>query len=76
MLHPRRIVSYAVAKAGPRSEDISEERLRVCRECPFREVVGDEEFCLKCGCGRRPDAELKTKTAMKWATCPKGKWIR
>ncbi len=40
--------------------------------CPGYQNKGDQgEFCGRCGCGQRADAELKTKTTMRLATCPR-----
>lgn len=51
----------------PRStKSLMEERLSICRECPFfnKLTVG----CNKCGCF------LRMKTKLLNATCPIGKW--
>lgn len=39
--------------------------------CPGYRMTDKGEFCGRCGCGQRADAELKTKTKMRLATCPR-----
>ena len=45
-------------------EKISEKRLKICFECPFR----NENRCGKCGCF------LNTKTRSLKSKCPENKW--
>ena len=48
------------------SEELSESRLAICRECPaFRH---NTQTCKKCGCF------MKLKTTLENARCPIGKW--
>lgn len=51
----------------PRSpEDLMEERMAICRECPFFNPRSVR--CRKCGCF------MSLKTTLKQAKCPEGKW--
>jgi hypothetical protein len=47
------------------SEEIKEERMAICRECPFLKFTGQ---CSKCGCF------MDSKTKLPNASCPIGKW--
>ena len=48
------------------TEDISESRFSICKECP--ELIKLTSQCKKCGCF------MSAKTKLKNATCPLGKW--
>lgn len=48
------------------SEEISESRMKICKECTF--FIKATGMCKKCGCFM----ELKTK--LPHAECPKNKW--
>jgi hypothetical protein len=51
---------------GRVSEEISEERLSICRECP--EFIKATSQCKECGC------IMNLKTKLPNASCPLGKW--
>ena len=48
------------------SDEIQEQRLSICKECP--RYVKMTSQCLECGC------IMKLKTKLAAATCPLGKW--
>ena len=51
----------------PRSQkDIMEERMAICKECPFLNQKALR--CTKCGC------YMRLKTTLHKAKCPVGKW--
>jgi len=47
-------------------EEVSDERLAICVECP--ELIQLTKQCKKCGCF------MLGKTKLEKATCPLGKW--
>lgn len=47
-------------------ENISEQRLDICRSCP--ELISLTTQCKKCGCF------MAAKTKLEAAKCPLGKW--
>ena len=49
-----------------KSEDMSQERMKICESCPF--YVADQKRCARCGC------YMPIKSAWKTAKCPEGKW--
>ena len=48
------------------SEEVVEERMSTCLNCP--ELIGVTKQCKKCGC------MMTAKTKLLQATCPIGKW--
>lgn len=69
------VSSYVGAKTSARDDDLSAQRLAVCRACPYRKELEDgREFCTACVCPRWRDSELKSKTRMVGAKCPEEKW--
>ena len=48
------------------NEEISKERLSICKSCP--ELIKLTTQCKKCGCF------MYAKTKLEKATCPLGKW--
>lgn len=47
-------------------DSLSEQRLAICKECPF--YISLTSQCKKCGCF------MKAKTKITAAKCPIGKW--
>jgi hypothetical protein len=48
------------------SEEIKNERMEICRSCPFFIKITTQ--CSKCGC------VMEAKTRLAEASCPVGKW--
>jgi len=73
-------ISFARAAASTVLSEISpeeiEERLAACRGCEALRPMPAPQvgFCLSCGCGEHPLAELTVKAKMPAATCPRKKW--
>lgn len=55
-------------KIGRVSRDIADERLNICKECPF--FVKLTKQCTKCGC------IMPEKVKLSNAFCPINKWDR
>jgi hypothetical protein len=70
-------VSYLTAKYGGRSTKLMiRQRLMICRVCPvLKQKENGAMFCMNCGCGERPAAELHRKVTYRRADCPRNKWI-
>jgi hypothetical protein len=57
---------HLVNKNNYTTQDIADERLAICKECPF--FIEAPQVCKKCGCF------MVAKTKLKKAKCPVGKW--
>jgi len=44
--------------------------------CPFRSITHAGVHCTKCGCGRNEESDLRHKSTMLEATCPRDIWPR
>jgi hypothetical protein len=51
---------------GRVEDSIKDERMAICRECPFLIKITGQ--CSKCGCF------MEAKTRLPNASCPEGKW--
>lgn len=73
-------VSFAKAQASALIAEVSESELRgrlgACSACEALKPLPVPQlgYCLACGCGENPLAELTAKARLPLATCPKGKW--
>lgn len=65
-INVKEIGQALVNKVMGNNEEIAEERIAVCNECPFN-VAG---ICSECGC------LLSVKKYSEFPNCPKNKWKR
>jgi len=54
------------SKKYVKDDKIAEDRLNICKECPF--LIQATTQCSKCGCF------MHLKTKLEAAACPIGKW--